>query len=73
MAWYPNRTGSVVHGGPVDKKKLLALCQKFVKENAISCGETIYQCDWVIEHAYEFIDDVCQVVGWFREDGVEDD
>lgn len=47
--------------------ELMALwnvCQKFINEQEIGCVETIYQTDWVIEHAYEFIEDVCDVVGY---------
>jgi hypothetical protein len=34
------------------------ICREFLIENKISVGETIYQCDWVIENAYEFIDEI---------------
>ncbi len=47
--------------------ELMALwnvCKKFVEDQEIGCVETIYQTDWVIEHAYEFIEDVCNVVGY---------
>ena len=35
---------------------------KFMIDNRISCGETVYQCDWVIENAYEFIDELFEIV-----------
>ena len=47
--------------------ELMALwnvCKKFVEDQKIGCAETIYQTDWVIEHAYKFIEDVCYVVGY---------
>ena len=47
--------------------ELMALwnvCKKYVAEQEISCAETIYQTDWVIENAYEFVEDVCNVVGY---------
>lgn len=47
--------------------ELLALwgvCMKFIEEQEIGCAETIYQTDWVIENAYEFVEDVCNVVGY---------
>ncbi len=47
--------------------ELMALwnvCKKFVEDQEISSPETIYQCDWVIEHAYEFVEEVCNVVGY---------
>lgn len=48
-----------------EKKQLLwEHCQKFIKDNRISCAETIYQCDWVIEKAYEFVEGACDIVGY---------
>jgi hypothetical protein len=35
---------------------------KFMIDNEITCEETIYQCDWVIENAYEFICDLFNIV-----------
>jgi hypothetical protein len=43
-------------------------CMRFIKEQRISCEETISQCDWVIENAYDFIEQVCDVVGYLEED-----
>ena len=49
---------------------LWEVCQGFIKAQDIHCVETIYQTDWVIENAYEFIEDVCEVVGYMEcEDG----
>lgn len=48
-------------------KEMAALwntCIKFIEAQRISCPETIYQTDWVIENAYEFIQDVCDEVGY---------
>jgi hypothetical protein len=47
-----------------DKTKLWELVSKFINENQIYCEETIYQTDWVIEHAYSFIEDCCEIVGY---------
>ena len=47
--------------------ELMALwnvCKKFVEDQNIGCAETIYQTDWVIENAYEFVEQVCNVVGY---------
>jgi hypothetical protein len=46
------------------EKQLMALCKKFIDEQDIHCGETIYQSDRVIENAYSFIEDVCNIVGY---------
>lgn len=35
---------------------------KFIHDNKITCEETIYQCDWVIENAYEFMGDLYKIV-----------
>ena len=45
---------------------LWEVCQGFIKAQDIHCAETIYQTDWVIENAYEFIEDVCEVVGYME-------
>jgi hypothetical protein len=45
-------------------KELLALCKKFIDDNDIGCSEVIYQSDRVIENAYEFIEDICDIVGY---------
>jgi hypothetical protein len=45
-------------------EKVLAIVEKFVVDQRIHCPETIHQCDWVIENAYEFIEDLCEVAGY---------
>lgn len=47
---------------------VLALVEKFVKEQRISCHETIYQTDRVIENAYEFIEVLCNEAGYLESD-----
>jgi len=47
-----------------DKDKLWQLCRAFVENNKISCPETVYQSDHVIEHGYDFITEVCKIVGF---------
>ena len=48
----------------VNSKKLVSICREFINDNNIHCVETIYQSDRVIEHAYEFIQQVCEIVGY---------
>lgn len=55
-----------------DLDKLAQLCVEFIDNNNITCSEAIYQTDRVIENAYEFIDRICQIVG-FKEIDEEDD
>lgn len=45
-------------------RQLIELCQKFINDHGISCPETIYQSDRVIEDAYEFIEAICELVGY---------
>lgn len=47
---------------------LWKLCEGFIEKNKISCPESISQCDWVMENAYEFIEEVCDIVGYKEED-----
>jgi len=51
-------------------KKLWAVFEDFINKQDIHCAETIYQCDWVIENAYELIEKCCDIVGYkkFEED-----
>jgi hypothetical protein len=46
------------------EKELFLLCKNFVKDMQISCSETIYQSDKVIEEAYELIEQICEIVGY---------
>lgn len=50
------------------KEQLWRLCQKFIIEQGISCPETISQTDSVIENAYDFIEDICDIVGYLEND-----
>lgn len=49
-------------------KKLQKLCEEFIKKQKISCPETIYQTDHVIENAYEFIENICNIIGYYDDD-----
>jgi hypothetical protein len=35
---------------------------QFMKDNHVTCEDSIYQCDWIIENAYEFIGDLFNIV-----------
>ena len=48
------------------QKELLKLCEKFIEEQRISCPECIHQTDRVIENAYDLIEDICNIVGYFE-------
>ncbi len=47
---------------------VLQIIEQFVKDQRIYCAETIWQCDWVIENAYEFIDDLVSIAGFLPEE-----
>lgn len=46
-------------------KKLWDICNGYVQEQQISCAESVYQSDGVIINAYEFIEKICDVVGYW--------
>jgi len=46
------------------KDELLQVCLDFINENGINCPEAIYQSDRVILNAQEFIEKICDVVGY---------
>lgn len=52
------------------KEFLWELCKNFIEDNEISCSETIYQTDRVVEKSLEFIESICDIVGYrqFTED-----
>lgn len=47
---------------------LWKVCIDFIEEQGIHCEETICQCDWVIENAYNFIGAVCEEVGYLEDE-----
>lgn len=46
--------------------ELNEVCDKFIKERNITCPECIYQTDDVIVNAYEFIKEICDIVGYIQ-------
>ena len=44
--------------------KLYQLVSNFIEEQSIRCPEDVYQSDRVIENAYVFIEQLCDVVGY---------
>lgn len=45
-------------------EKLWQHCFNFIKAQQIGCAETIAQTDRVIINAYDFIEGVCEIVGY---------
>ncbi len=46
----------------ISKQQVYSKVIKFMKDNRITCEETIHQCDWVIENAYMFISDLFDII-----------
>lgn len=49
-------------------KKLEDICKSFVSQMEIRCAETIFQCDRVITNAYDFIENVCDCIGYHQDE-----
>ena len=47
-------------------RTLWANCEQFIHDQEISCAESISQCDNVIENAYDFIEEICDLVGYYK-------
>lgn len=48
-------------------ERVLTIVEAFVRKQRITCAETISQTDRVIENAYDFIEDLCNVAGYLPE------
>lgn len=53
--------------------ELLKLCQNFIRDQRIACAEDVYQTDRVIENAYEFIEEICEIVGYVEDEDNDED
>jgi len=51
----------------IKHRALAAICKDFIKDNKITCAETIHQCDWVAENSYAFIEKICDLLGYDKE------
>jgi hypothetical protein len=47
------------------RDELLEECMNFIRDNEINCPETIYQSDEVILNAQQFIEKICNIVGYY--------
>lgn len=54
-------------------EELFTFCQKFIQDQDIGSSEKIYQSDKVIESAYEFIEGVCNIVGYVEHESGDDE
>jgi hypothetical protein len=46
---------------------LRVLVKRFIEDNKIRCAESVYQTDCVAENSLEFIESLCEVVGYCEE------
>lgn len=52
-----------------EDQRIANIVRAFIKDKEITCAETITQCDWVIEGAYEFIENLCEEAGYHIDEG----
>lgn len=50
------------------ESRLTKIVEQFIADQEISHPEDIYQSDRVIINAYEFIEELCNVVGYLKDD-----
>ena len=55
----------------MDKEAVMEIIRRFIDENDIWCAETICQTDRVMANAPEFIEELCNIVG-YKEDNDND-
>lgn len=53
-----------MHAELTETRKLWKVCENFIQAQRIYCEECVYQRDRVIENAYVFIEQVCEIVGY---------
>lgn len=49
--------------------KLLELCRRWIAENKVQCAEAIYQIDNITFESLEFVEKICELVGYDKFDG----
>jgi len=49
-------------------RALLALCEKFIEDQRITSAEVVGDADRVMENAYEFIFNICEILGYAEVD-----
>lgn len=56
-----------LRGAAKKPDQVLKIVQAFVKKQEISCPETVYQSDRVIENAYEFMEELFNAAGYHKD------
>jgi len=57
--------------GKTRAEDVLGIVDKFIRDNEITVGETIYQMDRVQLAALEFIEELCEAAGYHEPDADE--
>ena len=52
----------------IELRTLWKICEMFIKRQNITCAEAIYQSDNVVLNSYEFIESICEIVGYNNSD-----
>ena len=47
-----------------ERRRIYEICARFILENKISSPEAIYQMDNVNLNSFEFIEEICDVIGY---------
>lgn len=53
-------------GGSEGVDLLQKHCQEFIRDYQISCADTIYHSESVIENATSFVEGICDIVGYHK-------
>ncbi len=48
--------------------ELFDLCRDFIKDNEITCSETIYQSDKIEANALDLIEQICELIGYYEDE-----
>jgi hypothetical protein len=52
--------------------ELYDLCKDFIRDNKITCEETIYQSHRIEANALELIEQICELLGFHEEEEEEE-
>jgi GTP-dependent phosphoenolpyruvate carboxykinase len=63
----------LIHAQLAQAQALVAHCEQFIQDQRIHCAETVYQTDRVIQNAYEFIEGVCDILGYYDDPDLADE
>jgi hypothetical protein len=55
------------------EQELFKLCSKFIEDNNISWAEQVYQNDRLVTQYYQFVESICDIVGYQATNEEEDE